>query len=277
MRELNRERDIEPTSKWLNRVQWVFIGSIVFSLAGSLFLRLFPATGQFFGPYYETLVKAPTWTYMSLLPLIPILMYRRQLGARTLGILFGIGAIIGGLSEFIGTTTGYPFGTYAYTAWLGPKLAGHVPYFIPLSWFAMSVVSFDLAGRIARTATSQILLGAAFMVLWDVSLDPAMSRAFPFWYYPDGGFFYGMPLINWFGWYVVSIVIMSGYAITLGGTRLIHSNAGLFYALNCAFPLMLSLIYGLEGAFVIGVVATTVPFILSSLRKRNPVLERAAQ
>ena len=251
---------------------YVFAGTIVFSLGGTLLLKLVPSTMQIFGPYYATLVKAPTWTYMALLPILPILMYGPTLGARKMAMFFVWGCLIGGLSELVGTTTGFPFGAYSYTTWLGPKLFGHVPLFIPPSWFAMSIVSLDLARRLATGRAGRILLATVFMVLWDVSLDPAMSHAFPFWTYPDGGFFYGMPLSNWLGWFGVSLVIMAGYELIWGGLTRSHRQAPTVYLLNCLFPLLLSLLYGLYLAFFVGALATALPLVAVYLRGR-PVKE----
>ena len=248
---------------------WIFLGTILFSLAGSLFLKLFPASMAFFGPYYPILVKAPTWIYMALLPVLPALMYGPVLGWGRLAFFALWGSAVGAASELIGTTTGFPFGAYAYTDWLGPKILGHIPYFIPLSWFAMSILSFDLARRVVRGRVGRVAVAALFMVCWDVALDPAMSRAFPFWYYPGGGFFYGMPLSNWLGWLGVSLVIMAGYEFIGGGLPASDRWAPVVYLLNGLFPLLLSLLYGLYGAFVIGGVALAVPLLAIRLRRRR--------
>lgn len=261
----------EPTSRVLTLFRialWIFIGTMVFSLAGSLFLKVFPASMAFFGPYYPILVKAPTWSYMALLPILPALMYGPVLGWR-LAFFALWGSAVGAASELVGTTTGFPFGTYAYTDWLGPKILGHVPYFIPLSWFAMSILSLDLARRVVRGRYGRILVATLFMVCWDVALDPAMSRAFPFWVYPGGGFFYGMPLSNWIGWFGVSLVIMSGYEFIGGGLPASNRWAPVIYLLNGLFPLLLSLLYGLYGAFVIGAVALSLPLLAIRLRRRE--------
>ena len=247
---------------------WGFVGSIVFSVAGTLLLKLAPSLMTVFGPYYPQLVKTPTWTYMTLLPLLPVLMYSRSLGWRRMAFFVVWGSVIGGVSELIGTTTGFPFGAYTYTQWLGPKLFEHVPYFIPLSWFAMSIISLDLARRLTPNRWPRILLATVFMTLWDVSLDPAMSKAFPFWIYPDGGFFYGMPASNWAGWLGVSFVIIAGYEYLAGGLKSTHRWAPEVYALNCAFPLSISLLYGLYGAFIIGLLAAALPLLLLWRRGR---------
>ncbi|MBT8400592.1 MAG: carotenoid biosynthesis protein [Rhodothermia bacterium] len=234
----------------------LFAGAITFSLGGILLINWFPSVMSFFGPYFELLVKIPTWTYMATLPLIVWLMYKPRVGRRRTAVIAAWGILVGGASELVGTTTGLPFGEYTYTDWLGPKFMGHVPYFIPLSWFAMSLVSFDLASRVSKRAMGRILGGALIMTLWDVSLDPAMSRAFPFWTYEVDGFFYGMPLSNWIGWLVVSLIIAAGIELIVGGKRISTAIAPWFYAANCFFPFALSLLYGLHTAFFVGLVVT---------------------
>ncbi len=240
---------------------WLFAGTIAFSIAGTLLLKLVPSTMDFFGPFYPTLVKSPTWTYMTLMPLLSLLIYAPTHRASLLGFFFIWGALVGGMSELMGTTTGLPFGEYIYTSWFGPKILDHVPYFIPASWFAMGLLSHDLASRFTSRRWGRILATATLMVLWDVSLDPAMSRAFPFWTYPEGGFFFGMPAINWFGWFVVSAVIAWGFETIGGGLRTGSRWAPLLWALNCLFPILVSFSYDLPLAGVLGVMATAIPLL----------------
>lgn len=252
---------------------WLFVGSICFSVAGMLLLKLFPAAMSLFGPIYTKLVKTPTWTFMTMLAILPILMYGTDLGWGRL-VAFGVwGCLIGAGGELIGTmglwTVGdvpLPFGEYHYTEWLGPKIAGHVPYFIPPSWFAMALVSFDLARRASRTRWAQILLGTTFMVLWDVSLDPAMNQAFPFWDYAADGFFFGMPFSNWCGWFGVTLVILVGYEWMRGDRPIQNDWAPWVYGLNCLFPICISLLRDLYLAAAIGVLATALPFLLLWMR-----------
>ena len=248
---------------------WLFVGSICFSVAGMLLLKLFPAAMELFGPVYTKLVKTPTWTFMTMLAILPILMYGPTLGwGRLMGFIVW-GCVIGAAGELIGTTgilnvggLALPFGEYYYTEWLGPKIAGHVPYFIPPSWYAMSIVSMDLARRVVSARWSAVLLGTIFMVLWDVSLDPAMNSAFPFWNYAVDGFFFGMPFSNWCGWFGVTLIIMIGYEWLRGDHEVQNDWAPLVYALNCFFPIAISLLRDLYLASFIGVLATAVPFVL---------------
>jgi putative membrane protein len=248
---------------------WLFVGSITFSILGMLLLRLVPSSMEIFGPIYTKLVKTPTWTFMTMLAILPVLMYGSALGWGRMALFAVWGCAIGGASELIGTTgfltfngVQLPFGSYQYTSWLGPKILGHVPYFIPPSWFAMSLVSLDLARRVTSRRWGYVLLGTTFMVLWDVSLDPAMNRAFPFWNYAADGFFYGMPFSNWVGWFGVSLIILIGYDLFGSDAEIQHDWAPWVYALNCLFPLGISLLQGLPGAALIGALATAIPFLL---------------
>lgn len=245
----------------------VFVSAMVFSVAGSLALRLFPVLAGWVGAWYVTLVKAPTWTYMTVMPMLAFALYLPTEGrARMLRLLL-LGSLIGGASELVGTTTGFPFGEYLYTAWLGPKILDHVPWFIPPSWFAMSVVGYDLAARLSGRRWMRVGLTALLMVAWDVSLDPAMSMAFPFWTYPEGGVFYGMPLSNWAGWFFVSALIAAAYEFVGGGPVSPHPAAPAYWVLNSAFPIAISLVFGLEGAVFIGAVVTAAVWF--SVRRRD--------
>lgn len=256
---------------------WLFVGSITFSVTGMLILKLIPSSIEIFGPYYPKLVKTPTWTYMAVLAVLPVLMYGPSLGRTRMLFFIGWGCVIGGASELIGTTGFltfgsfvFPFGEYHYTEWLGPKIADHVPYFIPPSWFAMSVVSLDMARRVVDARWGYILVGTLFMVLWDVSLDPAMNKAFPFWTYGVDGFFYGMPFSNWLGWFGVTLIIIIGYEYIGGGLPELHAWAPWVYFLNCFFPLCISLLQGLYGAALFGAIATAIPYLaLWFMRQRR--------
>ena len=159
----------------------LFVATIVFAILGTLSLFIGPVR-DFFLPYYETLVAAPTWTYMALLPVVSLALYWDDLGVRRSLLFLLAASVIGASSELLGTNTGIPFGEYHYTNRLGAKILGDVPYFIPTSWYALGVLSYDLAGRLTPAASrfggkvARALGTALFMIVWDVSLDPAMNQ-----------------------------------------------------------------------------------------------------
>ena len=117
-------------------------------------------------------------------------------------------------SEMLGTTFGIPFGAYSYSAVLAPMWAGRVPVGIPLSWFYMAVPSYAIARSLLQTKNHAriVVLGSFILLAWDLALDPAMSSATKYWEWSETGPYYGMPLLNLFGWYVTGIVLMSALA-----------------------------------------------------------------
>ena len=263
-------RDLDGQIDLLFRVAfWLFVGSISFSVAGMLLLKLYPPAISLFGPVYTKLVKTPTWTFMTMLAILPVLMYGSSLGWGRMLAFAVWGCLVGAAGELMGTSglltlngIVLPFGEYHYTQWLGPKIAGHVPYFIPPSWFAMSIVSLDLARRVTDRRWGYLLLGTTFMVLWDVALDPAMNQAFPYWNYAADGFFFGMPFSNWVGWFGVTLIIMLGFEWMRGDREIQNDWAPWVYALNCIFPLAISLLRDLYLAALIGTLTSVIPFLL---------------
>ncbi|MDX1439743.1 MAG: bisanhydrobacterioruberin hydratase CruF [Rubricoccaceae bacterium] len=259
----------------------LFAASIGLAVAGTLLLRLVPASAPFFAPYMDVLVNAPTWAYMALLPVLSFTLYVDSLRIRKSLLFVVIGACIGATAELIGTQTGFPFGEYAYTARLGLKIAGHVPYFIPLSWYALSIICYDLSGRLDFGRTGRIVGTAILMILWDVSLDPAMNQGggtFVFWSYPSGGAYFGMPWINWFGWFVTSAIIGVGYELT-GGFRTrrspaVYRWAPILYALNILFPVSICFLYGLPMAGAIGLIALIIPLLALRIRSIGSTTRR---
>lgn len=233
----------------------LFAGSVVFSLTGAALLNFAPGPGwaavnaieSAVGLGYDDLVKIPTWINMAMLPVLAFTLYLGELGwARSVGFLI-VGCVVGAAAELIGTQTGFPFGPYSYGDFLGAKIAGHVPWLIPPSWYAIALVSLDLGRRLGLGRLGRIGAVALFMVLWDVALDPAMNHAFPFWKYDVGGVFFGMPLVNWAGWALTSVMIGAGYE-ALGGLRaapdaFVRTWAPRFYIVNTAFSIGVCFVY----------------------------------
>ncbi|MDX1531694.1 MAG: bisanhydrobacterioruberin hydratase CruF [Rhodothermales bacterium] len=260
----------------------VFCASILFSVAGTLLMSFFPREAavalawiaQHLGLSLLDMVKGSTWVYMALMPLLTLLLYLPVLGLRRSVLFLLWGSAIGAAAELLGTTTGLPFGPYAYTDLLGAKIAGHVPWFIPPSWYAMSLLSFDLAGRLGVGRWGRIGTTALFMVLWDVALDPAMTTDVAvgrsFWTYAGGGAYFGMPLINWVGWLLTSLVIAWGYDRLLGGLDYAAPWAPALYAVNVLFPVFICFAYGAALAGLLGLAALAL--VLGLVRRRGSVL-----
>jgi putative membrane protein len=196
--------------------------SLVFGLAGLLlvlpnpqFIAELPSVGQqLFG-----LSMANGGVVYIVLGAVAVTLYaRRTLGWRNL-LGFMLPAVFLSLSsELLGTSTGFPFGHYSYLSGLGYKIAGLVPFTIPLSWFYLGFSTYVLArcGLEAKgingwgAKMGGIAIGAILLTAWDFVLDPAMSQAaYPFWEFQDVGEFFGMPYRNITGWLGTGLVFMT--------------------------------------------------------------------
>lgn len=210
-------------------------------------------------------------------------------GTRKTLIFFVIATMIPLGMELLGTSTGFPFGPYSYTSFLGFKIAGLVPYSIPLSWFYMGFTSFILSsvivagsGQRHRTAWS-LVLGVYFLTVWDLSLDPAMaSQRLPihFWIWYQNGLYFGMPISNLVGWTLTGLVYM-GLSRLLWGTDLDTQRIAVWfpfgvYVANTGFAIALNLSARLWIPVLMAVVLGIIPSSLALLLKPAREVQEAA-
>lgn len=135
----------------------------------------------------------------------------------------GICLVVSNAMENIGVATGFPFGHYHYTDALGPKL-GYVPLLIGPAYVGVGylawVIGTVLAGEVRRGVDDLAMLatpiiGAFVMVLWDLTLDPAVSTLGGWWVWEKGGGLFGVPLSNYLGWYLTVFAFMQIFSVYL--------------------------------------------------------------
>ncbi len=217
---------------------------------------------------------------------------------RTLGLKPWLGFMLPAMlislgSELLGTSSGFPFGDYSYLSGLGYKIAGLVPFTIPLSWFYMGLSSY-LISRVALNTIKPnwlrhigaILLGAMLFTSWDFALEPAMSQtAFPFWYWHQPGAFFGTPYQNYAGWFGTSALFMSVAALLWGNLPLKLERSQLsiplvVYLSNIAFAGGISLASGfwlpVSLGLLLGVAPILVLWWMAPPSSGNTVVEEAS-
>ena len=91
----------------------------------------------------------------------------------------GTGLVVGAVAEAVGVATGVPFGDYAYTDRLGPRLLD-VPLVVPLAWAMMAYPAWRVAETLAGGRAARVVVAALALAAWDVALDPQMV-GFGFW------------------------------------------------------------------------------------------------
>ena len=115
--------------------------------------------------------------------------------------------------EYVGVTTGAPYGEFVYGVALGPTVGG-VPVGLPVFFIPLVVNAYLLCllllGRAADRPAVRVPVVVAAVVAMDLALDPG-AVSLGFWRYPDGGAFYGVPLSNFAGWVLsasVGVVVL---------------------------------------------------------------------
>lgn len=196
------------------------------------------------------------------LHVLPLLLFALIHGAisyrlRGIVIFFAICLVIGNAFENLGVATGFPFGRYSFTDAMGPKLF-QVPVLLGLAYVGMGCLSWTL-GRVILGNLKSPLIGArvvmlpfvaAFiMVAWDFANDPVWANINRLWVWQHGGAYFGVPLTNFLGRYLVVYLIYQSFAIYLRG-RSPNANslpsgywqwALIFYALSAAGDIIIVL------------------------------------
>jgi len=127
--------------------------------------------------------------------------------------LFGIGLLMSYtyFIEYVGVSTGWPYGEFVYGVSLGPMIAG-IPAALPVFFLPIVVNAYLLCVLLLgdRAASRLVRLAVVIpaVVTMDVVLDPA-AVSLGFWSYEGGGVFYDVPLSNYAGW-VLSATVAVG-------------------------------------------------------------------
>ncbi len=123
--------------------------------------------------------------------------------------------LFGNVLENLGVATGFPFGHYHFTEVMGPKLF-RVPILLGLAYVGMGYLSWVVGGLISGGGiVIRPLVAACAMVAWDLSQDPVWANLVHGWIWHDGGSYFGVPLSNFFGWYLTVYLIYQSFALYL--------------------------------------------------------------
>lgn len=155
-----------------------------------------------------------------------------------LALTFGVSLLF----ESVGVATGIVYGPYHYTDRLGVKFLGLVPLIIPVAWFMMSYPSYVIADRLVDSGGDAGMRGASrpgaaalrllavaavgglVMTAWDVIMDPMMVAG-GHWVWEVQGPYFGIPLQNFWGWWLTIFTTFALYLL-LRGKRPVATAAG---------------------------------------------------
>lgn len=242
-----------------------FTIAVVFPLVGALTL-LASAEGLLpeiltFNPYLVLF-----GVFVMRLPLISGLspLVDRRAGI-ALGLLFAYTYAI----EFVGATTGVPYGEFHYEVSLGPMLLETIPWALPLFFVPLVLNSYLLCllllGSRASSPLVRIPVIAGTIVAVDLVLDPA-AVALGFWSFEAGGF-YGVPVTNFAGWVLSATVATILIDLAFSRGVLLERVRTCSYILDdmVSFVLLWGAINAFYGAWVPVAIAVGFAFSLIQL------------
>jgi len=199
---MNREQFQRGFDAFVTRNRFTI--AVVFPLVGAILL-VASAQGLLppilaFNPYLVL-----TGVLVMRLPLVAGLfpLVDRRAGVLLLalaGYAYGI--------EYVGATTGLPYGEFAYEVPLGPMVFDAIPLGLPVFFMPLVLNAYLLCllllGERARSALVRVPVVVAAVVAVDLVLDPA-AVALGFWAFESGSY-YGVPWLNFAGWVLSATV-----------------------------------------------------------------------
>jgi len=175
-------------------------------------------------------------------------------------------------AEALGSKTGFPFGSYYYTELLQPQVFG-VPLLIPFAWMMMLAPAWAVAQSITGPLTTParraafVAISALAMTAWDLYLDPQMV-GWGFWIWQQPGEYFGIPLVNYAGWLLVSGLvtwIVRPVPVPATGLLVIYGIVWILQAIG------LAIFWGQPGPAAFGFVAMGLLLGAALLHQRKAV------
>lgn len=138
--------------------------------------------------------------------------------------MVGVGMVTIYILEEIGVHTGIIFGRYYFTPLMGPKL-DVIPIAIVCGWIGLIyiagvVTNLLIDGSPTPTRHTHYLIilraivGALVVTTFDLNYDP-IGVENGWWVWMDGGSYFGVPIHNYVGWFVVAFLTYLVYGYLL--------------------------------------------------------------
>ncbi len=166
------------------------------------------------------LLAIDSFLVTAILFILAILHGYKRYG-KNIAIFFIITWIVSFSLENLSIATGFPFGFYHYSPTLGFLT---VPLIIIFAYFSIGylswVLSHVLTGQYAKKLEGKQIfivpfIAAFIMVMWDLTVDPISSTLQGLWVWTYPGAYFGVPLSNFFGWFLVVYLFFQIFALYL--------------------------------------------------------------
>lgn len=142
-------------------------------------------------------------------------------GKKNILIFFLITWVVSFSFESLSIATGFPFGFYHYSSSLG---FWTVPLIIIFAYFSIGYLSWMLAHILTGQYSKKLegkqiiivpFIAAFIMVMWDLTVDPISSTLQNLWVWNSPGAYFGVPISNFLGWFLVVYLFFQIFALYL--------------------------------------------------------------
>jgi putative membrane protein len=194
----------------LHRVLWGVIG-----------LWTLVTLTSFFAPQWLSANNA-RFINVALLSAFTLIHGARRYGAVGILVYFAIAVVVTNFTENLSILTGFPFGDYHHTANMGPQIFC-VPLIVGpifavagyLAWMLAGILLGDVFREGHRGGVARPLLAAFITTSWDLCVDAIGGTLNRDWVWADGGPWFGVPLMNFFGWMLTMWLIFQLFSAWL--------------------------------------------------------------
>ncbi|HEY0792179.1 MAG TPA: carotenoid biosynthesis protein [Chthoniobacterales bacterium] len=227
-----------PFSRWSRVTQWVFylwtaVGFLVvpFNLTEDRLRLALASTGL--GDVAGSILNGSDAIWLWLGAITTLAAYAAEISwTRAWAGALGLGGAAAAI-ELIGVATGFPFGPYAYTDRLGPRLGSVLPVTIPAAWYIIVANGHAL---VPATRWRPVFVGL-IAVGTDLSLEAVAWKIRGYWeWYPGQALKPGWPpWQNYASWFLVGAALDWVFLRRLDLPRLRWRAAAVLTVMNLLF------------------------------------------
>ena len=200
----------KETSGSFSKFRWVLI--VIFLIVNILLI---------FSYKNPNLLAADSFLVTALLFIIAVVHGTKRYGKKNITVFFIITWAISFFFENLSIHTGFPFGFYHYSPSLGLLT---VPLIIIFGYFSVGYLSWTLSHVLTGQYLKKLdgkqifvvpFIAAFIMVIWDLTIDPISSTLQGLWVWATPGAYFGVPISNFAGWFLVVFIFFQTFALYL--------------------------------------------------------------
>lgn len=194
-------------AKTLNKFRWSLI--LVFFVVNVLLIFTYKD---------PDLLAMDSFLVTAILFILAVLHGSERYGKKNILIFFLITWLVSFFFENLSIATGFPFGFYHYSPTLGLLT---VPLIIIFAYFSIGYLAWMLSHVLTGQYTKKLegkqifivpFVAAFLMVMWDLTVDPISSTLQGLWVWTTPGAYFGVPISNFFGWFLVVYLFFQIFA-----------------------------------------------------------------